>query len=83
MLKKKDVRRKIISSVYNLNGFKEEIIDGKVYYILSSANPRHGRIIGNIYLIFMSYLKGKTCGLFIDKGYNGISSLIVEVISPN
>ena len=66
MLKKKDVRRKIISSVYNLNSFKEEIIDGKVYYILSSANPRHGRIIGNIYLIFMSYLKGKTCEVFTD-----------------
>ncbi len=96
---------------YNLNEFKEEIIDGKVYYMSPSANPRHGRAIGNIYYIFKSYLKGKTCEVFTDtieiflneegtdkvipdvsvlcdpekftdKGYHGIPSLIVEVISP-
>ena len=53
-----------MSPTYNLNEFKEEIIDGKVYYMLPSANPRHGRIIGNIYFIFKSYLKGKICEVF-------------------
>lgn len=100
-----------MSPAYNLNEFKEEIIDGKVYYMSPSANPRHGRIIGNIYFIFKSYLKGKTCEVFTDtidiflneegtdkvipdvsvlcdpdkftdKGYHGVPSLIVEVISP-
>ena len=100
-----------MSPAYNLNEFKEEIIDGKVYYMSPSASPRHGRIIGNIYFIFKSYLKGKTCEVFTDtidvflneegtdkvipdvsilcdperftdKGYNGVPSLIVEVISP-
>lgn len=55
-----------MSPPYNPNEFKEEIIDGKVYYISPSTSPRHGRIIGNIYFIIKSYLKGKTCEVFTD-----------------
>ena len=50
----------------DLKEFKEEIIDGKVYYMSPSANPRHGRVIGNIYFVFKSYLRGKKCQVFTD-----------------
>lgn len=31
-----------------------------------SASPMHGRIIGNVYFIFKSYLRGKSCRVFTD-----------------
>ena len=100
-----------MSNAVDLESFREEIIDGEVYYMSPSANPRHGRVIGNIYFVFKSYLKGKKCQVFTDtidvylddekkdklipdvsvlcdetkfadKGYEGIPSLVVEVISP-
>lgn len=100
-----------MNNALNLDELKEEVIDGKVYYMSPSANPKHGRVIGNIYFVFKSYLKGKKCQVFTDtidvyldsekkdkvipdvsilcdetkftdKGYEGIPSLVVEVISP-
>lgn len=100
-----------MNNAVDFSNFKEEIIDGKVYLMSPSANPRHGRVIGNIYFAFKSYLKGKKCEVFTDtidvylgdekkdkvipdvsilcdeskftdKGYEGIPSLVVEVISP-
>jgi Uma2 family endonuclease len=100
-----------MSNALDLEAFKEEFIDGKVYYMSPSANPKHGRAIGNIYFVFKSYLRGKRCQVFTDtidvyldaekkdkvipdvsilcdetkftdKGYEGVPSLVVEVISP-
>lgn len=31
-----------------------------------SASPMYGRIIGNVYFIFKSYLRGKSCRVFTD-----------------
>ena len=55
-----------MSNAVDLESFREEIIDGKVYYMSQSANPRHGRVIGNIYFVFKSYFKGKKCQVFTD-----------------
>ena len=100
-----------MSNAIDYNKYKEEYINGKVYYMYPSASPIHGRIIGNVYYIFRTYLKGKQCQVFTDtidiyldsekkdrvipdvsvlcdkdkftnRGYEGIPSLVVEVISP-
>jgi Uma2 family endonuclease len=100
-----------MSNAIDYKTYREEFINGKVYYMPPSANPIHGRIIGNVYFIFRSYLKGKSCQVFTDtidiylddekkdrvipdvsvlcdkdkftnRGYEGIPSLVVEVISP-
>lgn len=100
-----------MSSALDLNQFKEEIMDGKVYYMSPSASPRHGEVLLNIATIFKNYLKGKKCKVFTDtidvyldnmnknkvipdvsilcdqtkftkRGYEGIPSLVVEIISP-
>lgn len=100
-----------MSTAVDYKHYREEIIDGKVYYMSPSANPIHGRIIGNVYFIFKSYLRGKSCQVFTDtidvyldsekkdrvipdvsvlcdkdkftnRGYEGVPSLVVEVISP-
>nr|WP_172596810.1 Uma2 family endonuclease [Clostridium butyricum] len=100
-----------MSTAVDYKHYREEIIDGKVYYMPPSANPIHGRIIGNVYYVFKSYLKGKTCQVFTDtidvylddkkedrvipdvsvlcnkdcftnRGYEGVPSLVVEVLSP-
>ena len=44
---------------------KYEILDGKIYY-MAHASSNHNRIIGNIFSIFRSYLRGKKCQTFID-----------------
>lgn len=96
---------------FDLSQFKEETIDGKIYYMSPSASPRHGEILLNIALIFKTYLRGKKCKVFTDtidiyldeinktkvipdvsilcdeskftnRGYEGIPSLVVEIISP-
>lgn len=46
--------------------YKEEKIDGKVYLMSPIANPKHGETIGNLHLVFASYLKGKSCKVFTD-----------------
>ncbi len=57
---------KLENKLSNLNNFKEEIIDGKIYYMSPSANPIHSRIIGNIFYTFKNYLKGKRCQVYAD-----------------
>ena len=100
-----------MSPAFDLIQFKEEILDGKVYYMSPSASPRHGEILLNIAILFKNYLKGKKCKVFTDtidiylddsghnrvipdvsilcdetkftkRGYEGIPSLVVEVLSP-
>ncbi|MCQ2023073.1 hypothetical protein [Clostridium butyricum] len=46
-----------MSNAVDYNYFKEEIIDGNVYLMSPSANAIYGRIIGNVYFAFKSYLK--------------------------
>lgn len=48
--------------------FKEECIDGKIYLLSTSANPKHGRIISNIVTLFGSYFKTNNgdCDVFGD-----------------
>lgn len=46
--------------------YKEEKIGGKVYLMTPIANPKHGETIGNLYLAFATYLKGKSCKVFTD-----------------
>ncbi|MDR3598730.1 Uma2 family endonuclease [Clostridium sp.] len=55
-----------MSNALDLEAFKEEFIDGKVYYMSPSVNPKYGRVIGNIYFVFKSYLRGKKCQVFTD-----------------
>lgn len=43
----------------------EELMDGQLV-AMSPAAPRHNRIAGNIYGIFWSYLRGKSCVPFAD-----------------
>lgn len=91
--------------------WKKEKINGEIYYMSPSANPKHSRIIGRLHHLFYNYLNNKTCEVFTDnidvyldeesnnyvmsdlsvlcdkdkfsdKGYHGVPSLIVEVISP-
>lgn len=45
---------------------KEEKIDGVVYQMSPTAHPKHGRIIGNIFHIFKTYLRFKDCQVFTD-----------------
>ncbi|MEF9960027.1 MAG: Uma2 family endonuclease [Niameybacter sp.] len=46
--------------------YKEEKIDGKICLMSPIANPKHGETIGNLYLAFATYLKGKQCKVFTD-----------------
>lgn len=46
--------------------YKEEKIDGKIHLMTPIANPKHGETIGNLYLAFATYLKGKACKVFTD-----------------
>lgn len=56
----------VLANAIDYDYFKEELIDGKVHLMSPSASPIHGRIIGNVYFVFKSYLKGKTCQVFTD-----------------
>lgn len=55
-----------MASAIDYSNWKQEKIDGKVYYMSPSANPKHSRLLGNLYLPFRNYLKGKTCEVFMD-----------------
>ena len=46
--------------------YKKECIDGKIYFMSPLANPKHGKVIGNLYLEFATYLKRKTCQVYTD-----------------
>ena len=48
-----------MSEAYRMD-WKEELIDSKVV-AMSPASNNHNRIAGNIYFLFRTYLKGKTC----------------------
>lgn len=88
---------------------KEEMINGKVYFMSSTAHPIHARISGNLFTEFNVFLRGKKCQAYGEnltvifdnqnkvipdlvvicdpqkmthRGYKGIPTLIVEIISP-
>ena len=44
---------------------KYEMLDGKIYY-MARATTNHNRIIGNVFSMFRTYLKGKKCQAFSD-----------------
>lgn len=44
---------------------REEMLDGKIY-MMSSPSVNHNRVVGNIYHIFRSCLKGEKCEVFSD-----------------
>jgi len=46
--------------------WKEEKINGEIYLMSPSANPKHGNIISNLILILKSYFKNKPCAVFGD-----------------
>ena len=46
--------------------WKQEKINGKIYYMSPSANPKHSEVIFNLSLAFGNYLKGKQCKVFMD-----------------
>ncbi|OON99479.1 MAG: hypothetical protein ATN35_12345 [Epulopiscium sp. Nele67-Bin004] len=45
--------------------WKEEIIDGKIYY-MAPPTGRHNGVLGNLYLQFATYLKGKKCKAWLE-----------------
>jgi len=49
----------LMSEAYKID-WKKELIDGKAVAMSPAAN-NHNRIAGNIYFLFRTYLKGKTC----------------------
>lgn len=55
-----------MSNAIDYSTWKQEKIDGKTYYMSPSANPKHSEVIGNLYLAFRTYLKGKQCKVFMD-----------------
>lgn len=46
--------------------WKSEKINGDIYYMSPSSNPKHSRVIGRLYNIFFNYLKDKACEVFAD-----------------
>lgn len=55
-----------MTNAIDYSKWKEEKIDGNIYYMSPSANPKHSEVIGNLYLAFRNYLKGKQCKVFVD-----------------
>lgn len=55
-----------MASAIDYPNWKEEKIDGEIYYMSPSANPKHSKVIFNIAMFFKIYLKGKTCEVFMD-----------------
>ena len=55
-----------MTNAIDYSKWKEEKIDGNIYYMSPSANPKHSKVIYNIFDFFRSYLKGKTCEVFMD-----------------
>ncbi len=55
-----------MANAIDYSNWKQEKIDGQIYYMSPSANPKHSEVIGNLYLAFRNYLKGKQCKVFMD-----------------
>ena len=55
-----------MSNAIDYSNWKEEKIDGKVYYMSPSANPKHSEVIFKLSMAFGNYLKGKSCKVFTD-----------------
>ena len=43
---------------------RRELIDG-VVYLMAGPNRKHQKILGNMYLIFGNFLKGKPCEVYL------------------
>lgn len=57
-----------MSEMMNYENYKEEKIDGEIYLMSPSANPKHGNIIKNLTNLIDTYIKknNKECGVFGD-----------------
>ncbi len=44
---------------------REELLNGEIF-MMAGASVNHNRVAGNIYHVFRSFLKGKTCEAFSD-----------------
>lgn len=55
-----------MTNAIDYSKWKEEKIDGKIYYMSPSANPKHSKVIGKLFLAFGNYLKDKTCEVYMD-----------------
>ena len=45
----------------------EEKLNGQIILMSPRPSVNHNQLVGNIYHIFRSYLKGKTCKAFTDR----------------
>ncbi|MBU3107583.1 Uma2 family endonuclease [Clostridium gasigenes] len=55
-----------MGNAIDYTNWKEEKMDGKIYYMSPSANPKHSRVIFKLALAFGNYLNGKTCEVYMD-----------------
>ena len=55
-----------MTNAVDYSNWKQEKINGEIYYMSPSANPKHSEVIYNIFDFFRSYLKGKQCKVFMD-----------------
>ena len=55
-----------MGNAIDYSNWKQEKIEGKIYYMSPSANPKHSEVIGNLYVMFKSYLRGRKCKVFMD-----------------
>ncbi|OON99832.1 MAG: hypothetical protein ATN35_10630 [Epulopiscium sp. Nele67-Bin004] len=56
-----------MDNAIDYSNWKTEIIDGKIYY-MSLPSMKHNRIMGRLFSLFDSYLRGSNCGVFIELG---------------
>lgn len=55
-----------MASALDYSNWKKEKIDGQIYYMSPSANPKHSRLLNKIFNVFYNYLSGKTCEVYMD-----------------
>ncbi len=55
-----------MTTAIDYSNWKEEVINGKTYYMSPSASPRHNEIMLNLSAIFKHYLRGKKCSVYQD-----------------
>ncbi|OON98703.1 MAG: hypothetical protein ATN35_03905 [Epulopiscium sp. Nele67-Bin004] len=56
-----------MATAFDYSNWKQEVINGKTF-CMAPPTGRHNEIMGNLYLEFANYLKGKRCKAFIELG---------------
>ncbi|ONI45853.1 hypothetical protein AN641_03130 [Candidatus Epulonipiscioides gigas] len=54
-----------MSNALNYENWKEEQIDGKIYYMSPAPTFKHNEVQGNLYSEFKNYLKDKKCKIYL------------------